>query len=110
MYNNILNKKHVKKYNFNTGDTITVNYEIKENDKIRLQSFRGVVIKIKGFKNNKTFTVRKISYSVGVERIFYMNQPSIQSIMVNKKGKIRQSKIYYFRYLKGKKAKIKEKL
>jgi large subunit ribosomal protein L19 len=96
--------------NFNTGDTITVNYEIKENDKIRLQAFKGVVISIKGFGKTKTFTVRKISYDIGVERIFVISQPSIRDIVINKKGKVCRSKIYYIRNLRGKKAKIKEKL
>lgn len=96
--------------NFNSGDTITVYYTIKEGDKIRIQSFKGVVIKKNGSSiNTKTFTVRKLSGEIGVERIFILNQPSIQKIKIEKKGKVCKSKIYYFRKLKGKKARIKEK-
>ncbi|XME00669.1 MAG: 50S ribosomal protein L19 [Candidatus Karelsulcia muelleri] len=86
----------------NSGDKITVHYEIMEGEKKILQSFKGVIIKIKGY----TFTVRKISGEIGVEKIFSINQPSIKKIDINKKGKVRKSKIYYFRKLKGKKAKI----
>lgn len=96
--------------NFNIGDTITVYYSIKEGDKIRVQSFKGVVIKKNGASiNTKTFTVRKISGEIGVERIFILSQPSIKKIEIEKRGKVRKSKIYYFRKLKGKKARIKEK-
>lgn len=95
---------------FNSGDTINVYYSIKEGDKIRIQSFKGVVIKKNGSSfNTKTFTVRKLSGEIGVERIFVLNQPSIKKIEIEKKGKVRKSKIYYFRKLKGKKARIKEK-
>ncbi|WGS82792.1 MAG: 50S ribosomal protein L19 [Candidatus Karelsulcia muelleri] len=90
----------------NSGDQITVHYEIMEGEKKRLQSFKGVIIKIKGNFINYTFTVRKISGEIGVEKIFSINQPSIKKIDINKKGKVRKSKIYYFRKLKGKKAKI----
>ena len=94
--------------NFNTGDTITVFYEIREGDKVRTQFFKGVVIQIKGTGLTKTFTIRKMSGTVGIERIFPMNLPTIQKIEVNKKGKVRRSRIYYFRKLRGKKARIKE--
>ncbi|YCJ94882.1 MAG: 50S ribosomal protein L19 [Candidatus Karelsulcia muelleri] len=90
----------------NSGDKITVHYEIMEGEKKRLQSFKGVIIKIQGNFMNYTFTVRKISGEIGVEKIFSINQPSIKKIDINKKGKVRKSKIYYFRKLKGKKAKI----
>ncbi|YCJ92602.1 MAG: 50S ribosomal protein L19 [Candidatus Karelsulcia muelleri] len=90
----------------NSGDQITVHYEIMEGEKKRLQYFKGVIIKIKGNFLNYTFTVRKISGEIGVEKIFSINQPSIKKIDINKKGKVRKSKIYYFRKLKGKKAKI----
>ncbi|WGS82516.1 MAG: 50S ribosomal protein L19 [Candidatus Karelsulcia muelleri] len=93
----------------NSGDQITVHYEIMEGEKKRLQSFKGVIIKIKGNFINYTFTVRKISGEIGVEKIFSINQPSINKIDINKKGKVRKSKIYYFRKLKGKKAKINDK-
>ncbi|WP_185859180.1 50S ribosomal protein L19 [Blattabacterium cuenoti] len=92
---------------FNSGDTITVFFEIKEGEKKRIQSFKGVVIKKQGKGLTKTFTIRKISIGVGIERIFIFNQPNIQKIEVNKKGKVRRSKIYYFRFLKGKKARVK---
>lgn len=96
--------------NFNSGDTITVYYTIKEGDKIRIQSFKGVVIKRNGSSiNTQTFTVRKLSGEIGVERIFVLSQPSIKKIEIEKRGKVSKSKIYYFRKLKGKKARIKEK-
>ena len=93
---------------FSSGDTITVYYEIREGDKVRTQSFKGVVIQIKGRGESKTFTIRKMSGTVGVERIFPLNMPALNKIEVNKKGKVRQSRIYYFRDLRGKKARIKE--
>ncbi|YBU88084.1 MAG: 50S ribosomal protein L19 [Candidatus Walczuchella monophlebidarum] len=96
--------------NFNTGDTITVFSEIKEGSKIRVQSFKGVVIKKKGEGYTATFSVRKISGDVGVERLFIISQPNIKKIEVNKKGKVRRSKIYYFSKLIGKKSCIKEKI
>ena len=95
--------------NFSSGDTITVYYEIREGEKVRTQFFRGVVIKIKGEGLSKSFTIRKMSGTVGVERIFPLNLPTIQKIEINKKGKVRRSKIYYFKDLRGKKARIKEK-
>ena len=94
---------------FSSGDTITVYYEIREGDKVRTQSFKGVVIQIKGRGEYKTFTIRKMSGSIGVERIFPINSPSIQKIEINKRGKVRRARIFYFRNLTGKKAKIKEK-
>jgi len=94
---------------FNTGDTISVYYKIKEGNKERVQLFRGVVIQIKGTEATRTFTVRKMSGNVGVERIIPLNSPSIDKIEVNKRGKVRRSRIYYLRALTGKKARIKEK-
>lgn len=94
---------------FGTGDTVSVHYKIIEGNKERVQIFRGVVIQIKGEGLNKTFTVRKMSGNVGVERIFPMNSPFIKEIEINKAGKVRRARIYYFRQLTGKKAKIKEK-
>ena len=94
---------------FSSGDTITVYYEIREGEKVRTQFFRGVVIQIKGEGLSKSFTIRKMSGTVGVERIFPLNLPTIQKIEINKKGKVRRSKIYYFKDLRGKKARIKEK-
>ena len=93
---------------FSSGDTITVYYEIKEGDKTRTQFFKGVVLQIRGSGTTETFTIRKMSGSIGVERIFPINSPSIQKIEVNKKGKVRRARIFYFRNLTGKKAKIKE--
>ena len=95
--------------NFSSGDTITVYYEIREGEKVRTQFFRGVVIQIKGEGLSKSFTIRKMSGTVGVERIFPLNLPTIQKIEINKKAKVRRSKIYYFKDLRGKKARIKEK-
>ena len=93
---------------FNAGDTITAYYEIREGEKVRTQFFKGVVIQVKGQGLNKTFTVRKMSGTVGIERIFPLNLPTIQKIEINKKGKVRRSRINYFRELRGKKARIKE--
>ncbi len=94
---------------FQAGDTITVYYEIKEGKKVRTQFFRGVVLQRKGSANTETFTIRKMSGTVGVERIFPVNLPAIQKIEVNKRGKVRRARIFYFRGLTGKKAKIKER-
>jgi large subunit ribosomal protein L19 len=93
---------------FSAGDTITVYYEIKEGDKSRTQFFRGVVLQRKGTGSSETFTIRKMSGIVGVERIFPINLPALQKIEVNKKGKVRRARIFYFRGLTGKKARIKE--
>lgn len=94
---------------FNPGDTITVAYRIKEGNKERIQQYRGVVIRINGEGDKKRFTVRKISDGIGVERIFPLESPFIDSIVVNKYGKVRRAKLYYLRNLTGKKARIKER-
>lgn len=94
---------------FQAGDTITVYYEIREGDKKRTQFFKGTVIQRKGSGSSETFTIRKMSGTVGVERIFPINLPAIQKIEVNKHGRVRRARIYYFRGLTGKKARIKEK-
>ena len=94
---------------FKAGDTITVAYKIVEGNKDRIQLYRGVVIKICGHGDKKRFTVRKMSGTVGVERIFPIDSPNIDSIEVNKIGKVRRAKLYYLRNLTGKKARIKEK-
>ncbi len=94
---------------FQAGDTITVSYKIVEGSKERLQSFRGVVIQIKGTGKTKMFTIRKMSGNVGVERIFPLYSPHIEKIEVNKYGVVRRARIYYFRDLTGKKARIKER-
>ncbi|WP_430966203.1 50S ribosomal protein L19 [Spongiimicrobium sp. 2-473A-2-J] len=93
---------------FSSGDTITVYYEIKEGEKTRTQFFKGVVIQRRGSNATETFTIRKMSGTVGVERIFPVNMPALQKIEVNKKGKVRRARIFYFRGLTGKKARIKE--
>jgi len=93
---------------FSAGDTITVYYEIKEGEKTRTQFFKGVVIQRRGSGSTETFTIRKMSGTVGVERIFPINLPALQKIEVNKKGKVRRARIFYFRGLTGKKARIKE--
>ena len=94
---------------FKAGDTITVSYKIIEGNKERVQSFRGVVIQIKGSGKTKMFTIRKVSNGVGVERIFPLYSPHIDKIEVNKIGVVRRARIYYLRDLTGKKARIKEK-
>ena len=93
---------------FSSGDTITVYYEIKEGEKTRTQFFKGVVIHRRGKGATETFTIRKMSGTTGVERIFPVNMPALQRIEVNKRGKVRRSRIFYFRGLTGKKARIKE--
>ena len=94
---------------FKAGDTITVSYKIVEGSKERIQQFQGVVLQIKGEGTNKTFTVRKISGGIGVERVFRFDTPLIAGITVNKRGVVRRARIYYLRNLTGKKARIKEK-
>lgn len=94
--------------NFKAGDTITVTYKIVEGNKERLQKFQGVVIVRSGSGPTATFTIRKISNNVGVERIFPVSTPMIESIELNKEGRVRRSRIYYLRGLRGKKARIKE--
>lgn len=95
---------------FRAGDTVTVKYKIIEGAKERIQNYQGVVIKVNGTGAYKTFTVRKISNNIGVERIFPFASPFVEGVDVNKRGKVRRSRIYYFRKLKGKKARIKEKI
>ncbi len=94
---------------FRAGDTVSVSYKIIEGDKERIQVFRGDVIQIKGTGSTKTFTVRKMSNGVGVERIFPFSSPNIADIKVTKFGKVRRSRLYYLRALTGKKARIKER-
>ena len=93
---------------FGAGDTITVYYEIREGSKTRTQFFRGVVLQRKGSGSSETFTIRKMSGTIGVERIFPVNLPALQKVEVNKRGKVRRARIFYFRGLTGKKARIKE--
>ncbi len=94
---------------FGAGDTITVYYEIREGEKTRTQFFKGVVIQRRGSGTTETFTIRKMSGSIGVERIFPVNLPALQKVEINKKGAVRRARIFYFRQLTGKKAKIKDK-
>ncbi len=94
---------------FKAGDTVTVTYKIREENKERFQKFRGIVIQKRGEGATKTFTVRKISNGVGVERIFPLSSPLIEDIEVNKVGAVRRARIFYLRQLTGKKARIKEK-
>ena len=94
---------------FKSGDTISVNYRITEGDKTRIQVFKGDVIRISGEGVNMRFTVRKISNGIGVERIFPMNSPFIDSIQVHRIGHVRRAKLYYLRSRRGKSARIKER-
>src|SRR3954466_2540692 len=94
---------------FKAGDNITVNYKIQEGNKERIQSFKGDVIKRQGTGATATFTVRKISDGVGVERLFPLNSPNIDSITLHKVGKVRHAKLFYLRERSGKSARIKEK-
>jgi len=95
--------------NFKAGDNITVNYKIVEGNKERIQSFKGDVIKRQGQGATATFTVRKVSDAIGVERTFPVNSPNIESIILNKTGKVRRAKLYFLRTRSGKSARIKEK-
>ncbi len=92
----------------NSGDSVKVNVKVSEGNRERVQTFEGVIISINGVGINKTITVRKLSFGVGVERIFPINAPIIDSIEVIRKGKVRRSKLYYLRDRIGKSAKIKE--
>ena len=94
---------------FKPGDTVRVHVKIREGEKERIQVFQGVVISKRKGKANATFTVRKVSYGVGVERIFPLHSPIIDKIEVVTQGRVRRSKIYYLRKLRGKAARIKEK-
>lgn len=102
--------KHIKKEpgKFNPGDTVKVHIKIKEGDKERIQVFEGVVIQRRGKGTGETFTVRKTSAGVEVERIFPVHSPYVSRITVVKKGKVRRAKLFYLRKLKGKAAKIEE--
>ncbi len=99
----------VERPDFQAGDTITVHYKIKEGNKERIQQFQGVVIQRRGSGTTETFTIRKMSSGIGVERIIPVQSPFIDKIEVNKSGKVRRARIFYLRSLKGKAARIKEK-
>ena len=105
--NKLIAKKDL--VNFKSGDTITVYYKIKEGEKERTQFFKGDVIQRKGSGLTETFTIRKISNGIGVERIFPINSPGIEKIEVNKIGKVRRARIFYMRQRTGKSARIKQK-
>jgi large subunit ribosomal protein L19 len=94
---------------FKAGDTVTVFYKIIEGNKERVQQYQGVVLQRRGAGVSRTFTVRKISNGVGVERVFPLYSPKIDKIVVDKKGIVRRSKIFYLRNISGKKARIEEK-
>jgi large subunit ribosomal protein L19 len=94
---------------FNAGDTVRVHYKIKEGDKERIQVFQGTVISRRGSGVGKTFTVRKISAGVGVERVFPLYSPRVESIVVVRRGRVRRAKLYYLRGRTGKRARITEK-
>lgn len=94
---------------FKTGDTVSVHYKIREGNKERIQVYQGVVIQRNGAGVSETFTVRKVSNGVGVERIFPINSPNIEKIEVNSRGKVRRAKLFYLRELTGKAARIKTK-
>ncbi len=93
---------------FNIGDTIRVMVKVKEGEKERIQAYEGVVIAKKGASIRETFTVRRVSFGIGVERTFPLHSPKIDKIIVVRKGKVRRAKIYYIRDLSGKAAKVKE--
>lgn len=93
---------------FNIGDTIRVMVKVKEGEKERIQAYEGVVIAKKGSSIRETFTVRRVSFGIGIERTFPLHSPKIDNIIVVRKGKVRRAKIYYLRNLSGKAAKVKE--
>ena len=93
---------------FNIGDTVKVFVKVKEGEKERIQAYEGVVIAKKGTSVRETFTVRRVSFGIGVERTFPMHSPRIEKVVVTRKGKVRRAKIYYIRNLSGKAAKVKE--
>lgn len=95
---------------FKPGDTVVVQVKVKEGERVRLQSFEGVVIARRNRGYNSSFTVRKISHGVGVERVFQSSSPAIESVEVKRRGDVRRAKLYYMRDLSGKAARIKEKL
>jgi large subunit ribosomal protein L19 len=95
--------------NFRTGDTVRVHVKIKEGDKERIQVFEGVVISLRRGGNRATFTVRKVSYGVGVERIFPLHSPAIDNVEVVTSGKVRRARLYYLRDRKGKAARLRER-
>ena len=100
---------HIRDLDFHPGDTLRVHYKIVEEKKTRIQAYQGTVLSIKGKGNSKTFTVRKISNGVGVERVFYLQSPMIDKIEIAMLGRVRRAKVYYIRKKKGKAARITQK-
>lgn len=94
---------------FNVGDTVQVHYKVVEGTRERVQLYEGTVIKIQGGGARKTFTVRRLSYGVGVERTFPIHSPRIEKLVVTRRGRVRRAKLYYLRERQGKSAKVKEK-
>jgi large subunit ribosomal protein L19 len=94
---------------FNVGDTVQVHYKVVEGSRERIQVYEGTVIKVQGEGARKTFTVRRLSYGVGVERTFPIHSPRIEKLVVTRKGKVRRARLYYLRERQGKSAKVKEK-
>jgi large subunit ribosomal protein L19 len=106
-----INKSNMKKTklpDFSPGDTVRVSLKVKEGDKERIQNYEGVVIARRGGGLNQSFTVRRVSFGVGIERIFNVNSPVIQTLKVVRKGKVRRAKLFYLRDLSGKKARVQE--
>ena len=95
---------------FNVGDTVRVHVNIKEGERERVQMFEGVVIAKKGSGITSSFTVRRVSYGVGIERVFPIHSPSVKDVVVTRRGKVRRSKLYYLRNRFGKAAKVKERI
>ena len=106
-----IERKHLRTDipDFKAGDVVKVNVKIKEGEKERIQAFEGTVIRKRGGSTRASFTVRKISYGVGVERVFPLHSPSIDSVKVLSEGVVRRARLYYLRDRKGKAAKVKEK-
>ncbi|MDO5018530.1 MAG: 50S ribosomal protein L19 [Lagierella massiliensis] len=98
-----------EEFDFRVGDTVVLDYRIREGGKERLQKFEGTVIKIQGSGVRKTFTVRRIAYGTGIERTFYVHSPRIESLKVTRRGKSRRARLFYLRDRIGKAAKVKEK-
>ena len=105
-----IEKEHLRNDvpSFNIGDTVRVMVKVKEGEKERIQAYEGVVIAKKGSSVRETFTVRRVSFGIGVERTFLLHSPRIEKVIVVRKGKVRRAKIYYIRDLSGKAAKVKE--
>jgi large subunit ribosomal protein L19 len=111
-YANLIEAQHIKKDipKFNIGDTVDVQVKIMEEGKTRLQSFEGIVIARAGSRLGETFTVRKISYGEGVERVFPLHSPSVDKIVVVKKGDVKRAKLYYLKRKVGKATRVEEKI